>query len=52
VAATLIDQGAAVSLEEGLRMELAHLTEIFSTKDALAGLLSVGGKSRPSFEGR
>jgi serine/threonine protein kinase HipA of HipAB toxin-antitoxin module len=50
--ATLIDQGAAVSLEEGLRMELAHLTEIFSTKDALAGLLSVGGKSRPPFEGR
>jgi enoyl-CoA hydratase/3-hydroxyacyl-CoA dehydrogenase len=52
VAATLIDQGAAVSLEDGLRMELAHLTEIFSTKDALAGLLSVGGKSRPPFEGR
>jgi enoyl-CoA hydratase/3-hydroxyacyl-CoA dehydrogenase len=52
VAATLIEQGAAVSLEDGLRMELAHLTEIFSTKDALAGLLSVGGKSRPSFEGR
>jgi enoyl-CoA hydratase/3-hydroxyacyl-CoA dehydrogenase len=52
LAATLIDQGAAVSLQDGLRMELAHLTEIFSTKDALTGLLSVGGKSRPSFEGR
>ena len=52
LAATLIDRGATVSLEEGLRMELAHLTEIFSTKDALAGLLSVGGKSRPVFGGR
>jgi hypothetical protein len=52
LAATLIDRGAAVSLEDGLRMELAHLTEIFSTRDALAGLLSVGGKSRPVFEGR
>jgi enoyl-CoA hydratase/3-hydroxyacyl-CoA dehydrogenase len=51
LAATLIDQGAAVSLEDGLRMELGHLTEIFSTKDALAGLLSVG-KSRAVFEGR
>ena len=51
LAATLVDRGAAVSLEDGLRMELAHLTEIFSTRDALAGLLSVG-KSRPVFEGR
>jgi enoyl-CoA hydratase/3-hydroxyacyl-CoA dehydrogenase len=52
LAATLIDRGAAVSLQDGLRMELAHLTEIFSTRDALTGLLSVGGKSRPVFEGR
>jgi enoyl-CoA hydratase/3-hydroxyacyl-CoA dehydrogenase len=52
LAATLIDRGAVVSLEDGLRMELAHLKEVFSTRDALAGLLSVGGKSRPSFEGR
>jgi enoyl-CoA hydratase/3-hydroxyacyl-CoA dehydrogenase len=51
LAATLVDRGAAVSLEDGLRLELAHLTEVFSTKDALAGLLSVG-RSRPSFEGR
>jgi enoyl-CoA hydratase/3-hydroxyacyl-CoA dehydrogenase len=51
LAATLIDEGAAASLEEGLRMELAHLQEIFGSKDALAGLMSVG-KSRPVFEGR
>jgi enoyl-CoA hydratase / 3-hydroxyacyl-CoA dehydrogenase len=51
LAARLIDEGAAVSLDEGLRMELAHLLEIFRSKDALAGLMSVG-QSRPTFEGR
>jgi len=50
IAATLIDQGSRVSLEEGLQMELSHLHEIFSTRDALTGLLSVG-KGRPTFEG-
>jgi enoyl-CoA hydratase/3-hydroxyacyl-CoA dehydrogenase len=51
LAARLIDEGAAVSLDEGLRMELAHLHEIFRSRDALVGLMSVG-KSRPMFEGR
>ena len=51
LAARLIDEGAAVSLDEGLRMELAHLHEVFGSKDALAGLKSVG-QSRPAFEGR
>ena len=50
-AATLIDDGARVPLEEGLRMELSHLEEIFSTADALTGLLSIG-KSRPDFSGK
>ncbi len=50
IAAALIENGARVSLEEGLRMELSHLREIFSTKDAHTGLLSIG-KSRPVFEG-
>jgi enoyl-CoA hydratase/3-hydroxyacyl-CoA dehydrogenase len=50
VAAALIDDGSRASLDEGLRMELAHVREIFSTKDALAGLLSIG-KDRPMFEG-
>jgi enoyl-CoA hydratase / 3-hydroxyacyl-CoA dehydrogenase len=51
LAARLIDEGAAAPLDEGLRMELAHLEEIFRSEDALAGLKSVG-KSRPTFEGR
>jgi len=50
IASTLIDAGSRVSLEEGLRMELSCLREIFSTKDALTGLLSIG-KTRPVFEG-
>ena len=50
IAAALIENGARVSLEEGLRMELSHLVEIFATKDALTGLLSIG-KARPAFEG-
>ena len=49
-AAALIDEGFRVPLEQGLQMELSHLYEIFSTRDALAGLLSIG-KSRPIFEG-
>src|SRR5262249_10906836 len=50
IAASLIDEGFRVPLDQGLRLELAHLHEIFSTKDALTGLLSIG-KSRPVFEG-
>ena len=50
LAAQLIDEGARVPLESGLRMELDHVQEIFETRDALTGLLSIG-KSRPTFEG-
>jgi len=50
IAASLVDEGFRVPLDEGLKMELSHLHEIFSTKDALTGLLSIG-KSRPVFEG-
>lgn len=50
VAAKLIDEGSRVPLEEGLRMELSHVHEIFSTKDALTGLLSIG-RDRPVFQG-
>ena len=50
LAAQMIDEGSRVPLEEGMRMELAHVREIFSTKDALTGLLSIG-KPRPVFEG-
>ncbi len=50
IAGSLIDDALHVPLEEGIRMELSHLTEIFATKDAMRGLQSVG-KSRPVFEG-
>ena len=51
LAGKLIESGAKVSLEEGLAMELAHLEEIFSTKDAHHGLSTLG-KQAPAFEGR
>ncbi len=50
IAASLIEKGARVPLEEGLRMEVAKVETIFSTADALTGLLSIG-KSRPEFSG-
>jgi hypothetical protein len=50
LAASLVDEGARVPLEEGLRMEVAQVETIFSTADALTGLLSIG-KSRPEFSG-
>jgi enoyl-CoA hydratase/3-hydroxyacyl-CoA dehydrogenase len=50
IAASLVDEGFRAPLGEALKMELSHLHEIFSTKDALTGLKSIG-KSRPVFEG-
>jgi enoyl-CoA hydratase/carnithine racemase len=47
----IIDAGYDQPLKEGLKEELAHLNEIFSTADALTGLTSVG-KGRPVFEGK
>ena len=46
----LIDEGAKVSLAEGLAMEMAHLMEIFSTKDAYEGLSTLGKKA-PTYIG-
>lgn len=51
LAGKLIESGAQVTLEEGLAMELGHLEEIFSTKDAHEGLSTLGKKA-PAFEGR
>jgi enoyl-CoA hydratase/3-hydroxyacyl-CoA dehydrogenase len=51
LAGKLIESGSKVSLDEGLGMELAHLEEIFSTKDAFEGLNTLGKKA-PVFEGR
>jgi enoyl-CoA hydratase/3-hydroxyacyl-CoA dehydrogenase len=50
LAGKLIESGAALPLEEGLALELAHLEEIFSTKDAYEGLSTLGKKS-PVFQG-
>jgi enoyl-CoA hydratase / 3-hydroxyacyl-CoA dehydrogenase len=47
----LIDEGLELDLDKGLELELAHLTEIFSTRDALIGLKSVG-KETPRFSGK
>ena len=51
IAGELIEQGADMPLKSALALELDHLTEIFSTRDAYTGLCSVGG-SPPKFEGR
>ena len=47
----IIDTGYEQPLSEGIKGELEHLNEIFSTADALTGLSSVG-KGMPTFEGR
>ena len=51
IASDLIEQGARLPLAAALPLELEHLTEIFGTRDALAGLKSIGGPP-PRFEGR
>jgi enoyl-CoA hydratase/3-hydroxyacyl-CoA dehydrogenase len=51
IAEELIDASVEKNLEDGLRMELEHLVEIFSTEDALEGLTSLG-KRKPVFKGR
>jgi enoyl-CoA hydratase/3-hydroxyacyl-CoA dehydrogenase len=51
LAGKLIESGAQVPLQDGLAMELGHLQEIFSTKDAHEGLSTLGKKA-PAFEGR
>ena len=48
----IVDAGYEIPLSEGVKLELAHLKEVFSTADALTGLSSVGGKEKPKFEGR
>lgn len=48
----IMDKGMGMSLEEGLRLELAHLTEIFSTHDAYEGLNALLQKRRPNYSGK
>ena len=47
----IVDAGYSKPLKEGLKEELAHLYEIFSTKDALTGLTNVGKKDI-SYQGK
>jgi enoyl-CoA hydratase/3-hydroxyacyl-CoA dehydrogenase len=47
----IIDEGLRLTLEEGLQIELAHLTEIFSMRDAYEGLTALLQKRRPSYRG-
>ena len=51
LAERLVDDGIELSLDEGLELELSHLTEIFGTADAYEGLSSLGRK-RPEFKGK
>jgi enoyl-CoA hydratase/3-hydroxyacyl-CoA dehydrogenase len=48
----IIDEGSQLELNEGLEIELNHLSEIFSTEDALEGLNSVIKRQRPAFKGK
>ena len=48
----IIDEGSCLDLNKGLEIELSHLSEIFSTQDALEGLNSVVMKRRPTFKGK
>jgi enoyl-CoA hydratase / 3-hydroxyacyl-CoA dehydrogenase len=51
LAAELIDRSGELPIDEGLALELSHLHEIFSTKDAYEGLSTLG-KKPPVFVGR
>lgn len=51
IAAELIERGEGLPLDEALRLELARLKEIFSTRDAYEGLSSLG-KRAPVFTGQ
>lgn len=52
IASRLVDASLEVPLEQGLQMELDHLVEVFSTRDAYEGLSSLGSGRKPAFEGR
>ncbi len=47
----IIDEGAKLSLEDGLKLELDGLKENFATSDALIGLSSVVKGFKPDFKG-
>jgi len=48
----MIREGEARGVDAGLAMEMAHLREIFATRDAYEGLTALLAGRRPAFEGR
>ncbi len=50
LARKLIEQGMDMSLDDALQLELDHLVEIFSTRDAYEGLSRIG-RAPPEFKG-
>ncbi len=51
MAMALVSEGAKVSLEQGLNLELAGLKTIFATKDAKTGLSSILSGQKPVYLG-
>ena len=47
----IMDEGAVLSLSDGLKKELEGLPKIFATKDAYEGLKSVLERRRPTYTG-
>ena len=47
---SLIDQQSNMTIDEGIELELAGLTAIFKTEDALSGLLATLSGQRPTFK--
>ena len=52
MAMNLIDRGFALSLEDGLQLELAGLKTIFATEDAQIGLSSILTGQKPTYSGK
>jgi enoyl-CoA hydratase/carnithine racemase len=52
MAMNLIDQGAALDLQEGLQLELDGLKSIFATQDARTGLTSILSGQKPTYIGK
>ena len=54
LAETMIERGVERSLADGLQQEIDHVTEIFSTEDAMTGLTFRSGRQlgQPTFAGR
>jgi enoyl-CoA hydratase / 3-hydroxyacyl-CoA dehydrogenase len=51
MAMSLISEGAKVSLEQGLALELAGLRDVFVSQDAKTGLTSILTGNKPEFKG-